>query len=110
MPNNYTVELFDVKDLKKYYMPFINNGGIFIRTKDQHALNTKISLDLTLPQDPEEFHVEGTVVWINPEFAQQNREQGIGIQFESKNRRILIDKIEKLLAGVSSQEDRSATM
>lgn len=109
MENHYKLELFDVKLLKKYYMPFIKHGGMFIPTKDAHPLNARVSLELTLPQDPEVYKIEGHVIWINPEFAQQNREQGIGIQFEGENNLLLKDKIEKLLAGVNSNS-KSATM
>lgn len=108
--NNYTLDLTDVKELQRYYMPFIKNGGIFIPTIDPHTLHDKILLELKLPQDPEAYRVEGSVIWINPEFAQHNRKQGIGIKFESESNLMLKDKIEKLLVGVTSQGGRSTTM
>jgi len=109
MENHYKLEFLDAKLLKKYYMPFIKHGGMFIPTKDAHPLNTGVSLELTLLQDPEPYQIEGRVIWINPEFAQQNREQGIGIQFDSDNNSLLKDKIEKLLADANPIE-KSATM
>lgn len=110
MVTEYMMNISDKNNLKKYYMPFIKNGGMFIPTNDICDLNTKISLQLILPENPDVYQVNGRVVWINPEFAQQGREQGIGIQFDQEHSPVLNNKIEALFKGINSETNQSATM
>lgn len=97
----------DLLQLKKYYMPFIKGGGVFIVTATNHALHEEINLQITLPNCVETFNVYGKVVWINPAFAQYGREQGVGV---SINNEMLQNKIETLLAVVIDQTIETVTL
>lgn len=82
------------------YMPFINGGGLFIRTKNIYPLGHQVSLSIQLLNEPENYLLEGKVVWITPKGAQGNKPTGIGVQFTSENSRYFCNKIETYLAGM----------
>lgn len=107
---DYQVIIQDKEQLKSNYMPFVKNGAIFIATEKQYQLNDLLTVSIQLFDNPEEYIIRGKTVWINPKFAQDNRPQGIGIQFLNKESRILRDKIENMLAGSSDKANSSSTM
>lgn len=106
----YHLDLSDPTQLKKYYMPFIKNGGVFIVTKADHAMGKTLRITLKIPGNPESFTLSGKVVWINPPFTQNNREEGVGIRFESENALQLKEKIEKCLLDLDGKSVTSATL
>lgn len=79
------------------YMPFINNGGLFIPTSKQYRLGDEVFMLLNLMEEPEKLPVAGKVVWVTPKGAQNNRAAGIGVQFADDN--AARQKIENYLAG-----------
>ncbi|WP_133129793.1 PilZ domain-containing protein [Legionella yabuuchiae] len=81
------------------YMPFIKGGGLFIRTAKEYTLGGEVTLSVQLPEEPEEFLVEGKIVWLTPKEAQGNKPVGIGVQLAGKNGQALCTKIETILAG-----------
>lgn len=87
------------------YMPFVENGGLFIPTNKSYALGDEVFMLLSLMDEPEKIPVAGKVVWITPKRAQGSRATGIGVQFngqdETANQKILT-----YLAG-SLESDRS---
>lgn len=87
------------------YMPFIENGGLFVPTNKQHKLGDEVFLLLNLMEEPEKIPVAGKVVWITPGGAQGSRAAGIGIQLEGGDK-TLKRKIETYLAG-SVESDRA---
>jgi type IV pilus assembly protein PilZ len=86
------------------YMPFVRNGGLFIRTKKDYQLGDEVFMLLNLMEEAEKIPVAGTVVWITPKGAQGSRVAGIGVQFNDQDD-IARAKIETYLAG-SLQSDR----
>ena len=80
------------------YMSFLQNGGLFVPTRQQYRLGDEVLLLLTLMDEPEKLPVAGRVVWITPEGAQGNRQAGIGIEFSDEDVNITA-KIENYLAG-----------
>ena len=82
------------------YMPFVNGGGIFIRTNHTYPLGEELELSLKLINEHEPYLVSAKVVWITPKGAQGNRPPGIGVQFTGENSRYLSNKIETYLAGM----------
>ena len=83
------------------YMPLLRNGGIFIPTTRNYAMGDEVFMLLSLMDDPAKLPIAGTVVWITPVGAQNNKAQGIGVHFKSDEsgseaRR----RIEGLLGGV----------
>lgn len=89
-----------VSALHTAYMPFIKNGGIFIRTKNDYPLGMLISLSVQLMDEHDPYVVDGKVAWITPSGAQGNKLPGIGVQFVGENSRYLTNKIETYLAGM----------
>lgn len=63
------------------YMPFLNNGGIFVPTSKPYKLGDEIYLILTLLDDPTKYPIAGKVVWVTPAGAANNKAQGIGVHF-----------------------------
>lgn len=86
------------------YMPFINNGGLFVPTNKSYQLGDEVFMLLTLMDEPEKIPISGRVVWVTPRGAQGNRTAGIGVQFSEQDA-VANSKIENHLAG-SLQSDR----
>ncbi len=86
------------------YMPFVQNGGLFIPTNKPYSLGDEVFMLLSLMDEPEKIPVAGKVVWITPKGAQGNRATGIGVQFSGDDD-IANSKIENYLAG-SLESDR----
>ena len=86
------------------YMPFLENGGLFIPTNKTYDLGDEVFMLLNLMDEPEKIPVAGKVVWVTPKGAQGNRATGIGVQFSSEDD-VASTKIENYLAG-SLESDR----
>ncbi|GAD22122.1 type IV pilus assembly PilZ [Acidovorax sp. MR-S7] len=88
------------------YIPFFEDGGIFIPTPREYKLGDDVYVLLTLPDDPQRYPVAGRVAWVTPARAAGNRTQGVGIQFpkDDKSRQLKL-KIEEIL-GTSLASDR----
>lgn len=83
-------------ELKTAYLPFVNNGAVFVATQDKFQLNETINLDIHLFSAAQTLAISGNVVWITPSFAQGGSIAGVGIQFPNIDTR---DKLEALMAG-----------
>jgi type IV pilus assembly protein PilZ len=64
------------------YMPFIENGGLFIPTQKEYSMGDQIYVILQLLTNPKKFSISAKVVWISPAGLSQKM-QGIGIQIPS---------------------------
>ena len=62
------------------YMPFVENGGLFLPTQRPAQLGDDLYLILTLMDDPTKIAIPGKVAWITPA-GTTGRQQGIGVQF-----------------------------
>jgi type IV pilus assembly protein PilZ len=62
------------------YMPFVENGGLFVPTQRPAQLGDDLYVILTLMEDPTKVAIPGKVAWITPA-GTTGRPQGIGIQF-----------------------------
>jgi type IV pilus assembly protein PilZ len=79
------------------YMPFVENGGLFVPTQRAAQLGDDLYLILTLMDDPTKIAIPGKVAWITPA-GTTGRQQGIGIQFNKTEASIQARaKIEDLL-------------
>lgn len=94
-----SLSIKEVGVLYSAYMPFVENGGLFIPTRKQYELGDEVFVLLNLMDEPERIPLAGTVIWITPPNAQANRAQGIGIQFNDRDNPARA-KIEKYLAGM----------
>ncbi|MBU3070457.1 MULTISPECIES: PilZ domain-containing protein [Pseudomaricurvus] len=86
------------------YMPFVQNGGLFIPTNKSYSLGDEVFMLLNLMDEPEKIPVAGKVVWVTPKGAQGNRAAGVGVQFSDQDD-TAANKIETYLAG-SLESDR----
>ena len=91
------------------YMPFLQNGGLFVPTDKEYSIGDDIFMLLTLMEEPEKIPIAGRVVWITPAGAQGNRQAGIGVQFSEQDAAANA-KIENHLAGALNSERHTHTM
>jgi len=83
------------------YMPLLRNGGIFIPTTRNYAMGDEVFMLLSLMDDPAKIPIAGTVVWITPVGAHNNKVQGIGVHFKNdEGGGEARKRIEALLGGV----------
>ena len=107
-----TVSITDKNALYEAYMPFLNNGGLFIPTKKTYSLGNEVFVLLTLMDETEKLPFAGRVVWITPKGAQGNRMAGIGVQFndDDPNCKTVRNKIETYLGGTLKSDRPTHTM
>ena len=91
------------------YMPFLQNGGLFVPTSKEYSIGDDIFMLLTLMEEPEKIPIAGRVVWITPAGAQGNRQAGIGVQFSEQDAAANA-KIESHLGGALNSERHTHTM
>jgi len=102
---NLYLEFVTDRDLYQSYMPFVNNGGLFVRTTEQFELGTDIELQVLLPDSLEPSSIKGKVCWLTPIGVQNGTPAGIGITFleDPENIRNQIEKsIGRLLGSAES--------
>ena len=92
------------------YMPFLNNGGLFIPTSKTYNLGDEVFMLLTLMEESEKIPVAGTIVWVTPKGAQANRTAGIGVQFSEQDDGTTRGKIETYLGGALQADRPTHTM
>ena len=111
MKNNVlSLTIRDKSALYAAYMPFLNNGGLFIPTKTTFLLGDEVFMLLTLADSKEKLPLAGKVVWITPGGAQGRRAAGVGVQFNDLDKGATRNKIEKLLAGALGSDRKTHTM
>lgn len=96
--------------LYKAYMPFLQDGGIFIRTYSLFKLGEEVQLELTLLTEIDPYKISAKVVWITPKNAQGNKPTGIGVQFIGEQARFMKNKIETILAGTLKSSQMTDTL
>ena len=107
-----SILLLTIKDkavLYSAYMPFLDNGGLFVPTNKPHSLGDEVFLLLTLMDESEKIPISGEVVWVTPRGAQGNRTAGIGVQFSEQDVSANA-KIENYLAGALTSDRPTHTM
>ncbi len=105
-----TLSIKDKSSLYTSYIPFITNGGLFIRTTRSYKLGDELFMLLTLLDDPEKLPVAGKVIWITPKGASGSRSPGIGVQFSEQDNGEISTKIEALLGGSLATDRPTQTM
>ena len=92
------------------YMPFLDNGGLFVPTNKAYDIGDEVFMLLTLMEDNERLPVAGKIIWITPQGAQGNRSAGIGVQFSIQDKGATRNKIETHLAGAMKSDRITHTM
>lgn len=104
-----SISIKDAAVLYSAYMPFIENGGLFIPSRKQFEIGDEVFILLGLMDEPERIPLACTVVWLTPQGAQGGRAQGIGVKFNDKDNGAKA-KIEKYLTGMLNSGRLSHTM
>lgn len=100
--------LKDVNEIYASFMPFVENGGLFIRTSKGYSLGDQVFVLLDLVDEPEKIPLTGEVVWINP-IGSGSRPQGIGIRLGGEYGEV-VTKLENHLAGLANIDRFSHTI
>ena len=95
------LSLKDANELYACYMPFIENGGLFISSRKQFSIGDEVFVLLELMEEPDKLPLTGKVIWVTPKGTGGNRKQGVGIQFPEESGP-LVQRIETYLAGLLS--------
>ncbi len=104
-----SVSIADISVLHASYMPFLENGGIFIPTSKQYQIDDEVFLLLSLARETDRIPVNGKIAWVTPLNAQGNKAPGIGVQFTEKNSEAK-KKIEELLADLLNSDKPTHTL
>jgi len=91
------------------YMPYLENGGLFVPTNKPYKVGDEVFMLLNLMDEPEKIPIVGKVVWVTPKGAQGNRTAGIGVQFSDQDATANA-KIENHLAGSLNSDRPTHTM
>ena len=105
-----SLSIKEKKALYTAYMPFVENGGLFIPTKRAYKMGQEVFMLLNLMDDKERIPVAGTVIWTTPMGAEGNKKPGIGVQFSDQDGGLVRKKIELYLAGMSDSDNVTYTM
>lgn len=105
----FSLEYLSDRELYQYYMPFVKNGGLFVRTTEHYDLGNDIELEVTLPDALESSIVIGKVCWLTPIGAQNGTPAGIGVNFEEDNDHVR-NQIEKLIGRLLSSSEPTLSM
>jgi len=90
-------------------MPFLKDGGIFIRTAEPYELGAEVEINVLLPDSLEPSLIKGEVCWVTPTGAQNGTPAGIGIGFIDDPDKIR-HQIEQAIARQLSSADPTLTM
>ena len=100
----------DKNALYAAYMPFVQNGGLFIPTNKNYQLGDDVFILLNLMEEPERIPVAGKVIWVTPRNSEGYSSTGIGVQFSDKDNGTTRNRIENYLAGALESERPTHTM
>ena len=95
--------------LHNYYMPFLQNGGLFIANRTEYEIGDNVFILLNLMDKLEKIPVAGKAVWIAKKGVKSSHTQGIRAQF-SDSENVAKDKIETYLVGSIGYANATATM
>ena len=103
----YTVK--DLRQLQHSYMPFIQNGGLFINVDQEYKMGDEFFLLLPLLDETEQIPLAVRVVWLAGKEVKAPHKPGIGVQFTDIENAAK-NKIETYLAGLLSSPTATATL
>ncbi len=95
--------------LRRYYMPFIKGGGLFITTEEPFTIGDTFLLEVRLFGEQNAIFVKAKVVWLAPSKPGRPEQQGVGVQFVD-DKSMLRNMIESKLAALGNTVTPTATM
>lgn len=90
-------------------MPFLKEGGLFIRTVEPFELGSEVELNVLLPDSLEPSLIKGEVCWLSPIGTQNGTPPGIGVSFTGDPDKIR-HQIEQAIARQLSSSEPTLTM
>ena len=109
-PGMLSLSIKDKASLYAAYMPYVQNGGLFIPTNKNYSLGDDVFMLISLMDDGERLPVAGKIIWMTPKGAQGNRAHGVGVQFSQQDKGATRGKIETHLAGALKSDRITHTM
>ncbi len=103
------IEYQSERDLYLAYMPFLKEGGLFIRTLDSYDLGNEVDLNVLLPDSLEPSAVKAVVCWLTPIGTQNGTPAGIGVSFVDDPDKVR-NQIEQSIARQLSSSEPTLTM
>ena len=105
-----TINYDTIEKLYASYLPFIENGALFIPTNQQQQLGSQTFVAITLPNSSERMPLHGKVVWVNHR-AQAQRPAGYALQLGKDEAGLRIkNEVDRLLAGHISSDKPTYTL
>jgi type IV pilus assembly protein PilZ len=105
-----SLSIKDKNALYQAYMPYVNNGGLFIPTDREYLMGQEVFMLLNLMEETERLPIAGKVVWKTPVGSSGYRTAGIGVQFSDQDGGLARSKIENYLAGALNTDRVTHTM
>jgi type IV pilus assembly protein PilZ len=105
-----SLSIKDKNALYQAYMPYVNNGGLFIPTDREYLMGQEVFMLLNLMEETERLPIAGKVVWKTPVGSSGYRTAGIGVQFSDQDGGLARSKIENYLAGALNTDRATHTM
>lgn len=90
-------------------MPFLKEGGLFVRTSKPFELGSEVELNVLLPDSLEPSIIIGEVCWLTPVGAQNGTPAGIGVSFTDDPDKIR-HQIETVIARKLTSSESTLTM
>ncbi|MDN3652729.1 PilZ domain-containing protein [Thalassotalea ponticola] len=107
--NKFVLNYKSERELYMAYMPFVKQGGLFIKTAEQLDLDAPVQLSITLPGELEPVALEASVCWVNPYGAQNGTDPGVGVAFVNDEHNVR-NQIESKLGRMLNSKDPTYTM
>lgn len=100
----------DVQTLYACYMPFIQNGALFIPTQQPKNIGDDVFVAVSLPDNPQRLPLNGKVVWINHR-SSGRRPAGFAVQLgaDDAGHKMKVE-IEQLLSSTAGSEKPTYTL
>lgn len=80
-----SIAIKDKQALYMSYMPYIQNGGLFVPGHKPFKLGDEVFLMVQIMNEPKKFLIAGNVIWITPQGCQGNMQEGFGVQFTGED-------------------------
>lgn len=104
-----SAEYHTERDLYLSYMPFLKEGGLFVRTPRQYDLGDEVELHILLPDALEEATAIGEVCWLTPVGSQNGTPIGIGVTFTNDPEKIR-HQVEQIISRHLNSSEPTLTM
>ena len=105
-----TCHIEDMATLYASYLSFVENGALFVPSKNPQKIGDEVFIAVTLPNSSERLPMNGKVVWINHK-GQAHRPAGFAVQIgtDVAGQKIK-NEVERLLAGKIDSQQPTYTM